>query len=66
MVEELERLFGDAELALEAIGFFKSHDRERIMRTIREVVHRVPLDQREAKLLRAVAIEVARSRERAR
>ena len=65
-VEELERFYGDAERALEAIEFFKTRDRERIMRTIREVVHRVPLDQREAKLLRAIAIEAAKSRERAR
>lgn len=65
-VEELERLYGDAERALGAIEFFKTRDRERIMRTIREVVHRVPLDQREAKLLRAIAIEAAKSRERAR
>ena len=65
-VEELERFYGAAERALEAIEFFKTRDRERIMRTIREVVHRVPLDQREAKLLRAIAIEAAKSRERAR
>ena len=34
------------------------------MRTVREVVHRVPLDEREAKLLRAMAIEVVKYRER--
>jgi tRNA/rRNA methyltransferase/tRNA (cytidine32/uridine32-2'-O)-methyltransferase len=63
-VEEIERLFHDAERALEAIDFFKIRDREHIMRTVREVVHRVPLDQREAKLLRAMAIEVVKYRER--
>lgn len=63
-VEEIERLFGDAERALAAIDFFKIRDREHIMRTVREIVHRVPLDQREAKLLRAMAIEVVKYRER--
>jgi tRNA/rRNA methyltransferase/tRNA (cytidine32/uridine32-2'-O)-methyltransferase len=63
-VEEMERLFADAERALEAIEFFKSRDREHIMRTVREIVHRVPLDEREAKLLRAMAIEVVKYRER--
>jgi tRNA/rRNA methyltransferase/tRNA (cytidine32/uridine32-2'-O)-methyltransferase len=57
---ELELLFADAERALEAIGFFKTRATERIMRTLRAVAHRQPLDQREAKLLRAMAIEVAR------
>ncbi len=63
-VEEVERLFVDAERALEAIEFFKIRDREHIMRTVREIVHRVPLDEREAKLLRAMAIEVVKYRER--
>jgi tRNA/rRNA methyltransferase len=63
-VEEIERLFEDMERALAAIDFFKIRDREHIMRTVREIVHRVPLDQREAKLLRAMAIEVVKYRER--
>ncbi|HMA43650.1 MAG TPA: TrmJ/YjtD family RNA methyltransferase [Gemmatimonadales bacterium] len=63
-VEEIERLFEDTERALAAIDFFKIRDREHIMRTVREIVHRVPLDQREAKLLRAMAIEVVKYRER--
>jgi tRNA/rRNA methyltransferase/tRNA (cytidine32/uridine32-2'-O)-methyltransferase len=61
---DLELLFADAERALERIGFFKARVRERIMRTLRTVVHRQPLDQREAKLLRAMAIEVVRHAER--
>jgi TrmH family RNA methyltransferase len=56
---QLEALFADAERALEAAGFFKSHVEEPILRTLREIAHRVPLDEREAKLLRAMAIEVA-------
>jgi TrmH family RNA methyltransferase len=63
-VEEIERFFTDAERALAAIEFFKVRDREHVMRTVREVVHRVPLDQREAKLLRAMAIEVVKYRDR--
>jgi len=63
-VEELERLFADVERALAVVEFFKTRDREQIMRTVREVVHRVPLDQREAKLLRAMAIEIGKYSER--
>jgi TrmH family RNA methyltransferase len=61
---ELERLFGDIEAALAAVGFFTHRSVEAVMRTVREVVHRVPLDQREAKLLRAMAIEVVKHGER--
>ncbi len=63
--DELERLFADAGRALGAIDFFKTRQQESVMRTVREVVHRVPLDQREAKLLRAMCIEVLRYLERA-
>lgn len=63
-VAEVERFFTDAEQALAAIEFFKVRDREHVMRTVREVVHRIPLDQREAKLLRAMAIEVVKYRDR--
>jgi TrmH family RNA methyltransferase len=63
-VAEIEQFFSDAEQALQAIEFFKVRDREHVMRTVREVVHRVPLDQREAKLLRAMAIEVVKYRDR--
>jgi TrmH family RNA methyltransferase len=63
--EMLEQLFRDAEAALEAIEFFKTHQRESILRTVREVVHRTPLDVREAKLLRAMCIEVMKYLQRA-
>jgi TrmH family RNA methyltransferase len=63
-VEELERLFADTARALDAIEFFKTREREHVLRTLREVGHRVPLDQREAKLLRAIAIEVVKYRDR--
>lgn len=58
--EELEQLFVNAEVALQAIEFFKTHNPASIMRTVREVVHRTPLDAREAKLLRAMCIEVVK------
>ncbi|HVO34757.1 MAG TPA: RNA methyltransferase [Gemmatimonadales bacterium] len=60
--EQLERLFADAEAALRAAGFFKSHVEEPVLRTLREIAHRTPLDAREAKLLRAMALEIARGR----
>lgn len=62
--DELERLFDDAGKALDAINFFKTRQKETVMRTVREAVHRVPLDLREAKLLRAMCIEVVRYLER--
>ena len=61
---ELERLFVDVEAALRAVDFFKHRSVEAVMRTVREVLHRAPLDQREAKLLRAMAIEVVKHGER--
>lgn len=57
---QLEALFADTEAALRAIGFFKAHVEVQVLRTLRDLVHRVPLDEREAKLLRAMAIKVAR------
>ena len=60
--EQLEALFAASEEALRAAGFFKSHVEESVLRTLRDVAHRVPLDAREAKLLRAMAIELARGR----
>src|SRR5437867_6237462 len=63
-VDDLERLFADAEAALRVIEFFKTRQVEGVMRTVREVIHRTPLDEREAKLLRAMAIEVVKYGER--
>ena len=42
----------------------KSKCKQRVMRSLREVLHRIPLDQREAKLIRAMWIEVVRFLER--
>jgi TrmH family RNA methyltransferase len=57
-MQELEFLFADWERTLEAIEFFKTRQRDTVMRSLREVVFRGELDQREAKLLRAMGIEV--------
>ena len=61
---ELERLFEDVARTLEAIDFFKTRNQAGVMRTMREIAHRTPLDAREVKLLRAVAIEVTKYGER--
>jgi tRNA/rRNA methyltransferase/tRNA (cytidine32/uridine32-2'-O)-methyltransferase len=61
---ELERLFVDVARALHAIEFFKTRNQGGVMRTIREIAHRAPLDAREVKLLRAIAIEVTKYGER--
>jgi len=62
--EQLEEVFGAARDTLSAIEFFKTRNPEPIMRTIREMAHRVPLDAREAKLVKAMCIEVLRFLER--
>jgi TrmH family RNA methyltransferase len=62
--EELERLFEGVARALATIDFFKTRNAEGIMRTMRELAHRTPLDLREVKLLRAMAIEVVKYGER--
>lgn len=61
-VEQLERLFAGAREALEAIDFFKTRNPEPILRTVREVIHRTPVDAREIELLRAMCYEVVRAR----
>ena len=62
--EQLELLFRDVEAALHAIEFFKSRNEEAVLRTIREVTHRGPVDERETRLLRAIALEVVHYLER--
>jgi TrmH family RNA methyltransferase len=64
VVEEVERLFVDVARALQAIEFFKTRNQDGVMRTMREIAHRAPLDAREVKLLRAMAIEVTKYGER--
>jgi TrmH family RNA methyltransferase len=59
-----EQLFARAHEALSAVEFFKTRQTASIMRTVREVVHRIPMDSREVKLFRAMCIEVVRFLER--
>jgi tRNA C32,U32 (ribose-2'-O)-methylase TrmJ len=63
---QLEQYFGDVERSLEAIEFFKTRQREHIMRTVRSLTARAAPDARELSLIRAMALEVIRYLERAR
>lgn len=56
--DDLERLSADIERSLDAIEFFKSKKPANIMRTVRGLLHRVPMDKREAKLVKAMVLEV--------
>ncbi|MDX2193863.1 MAG: TrmH family RNA methyltransferase [Gemmatimonadales bacterium] len=53
-----ERLFADWRRLLDAIDFFKTRKEEHVMRSMRELLFRADLDEREAKLLRAISFEV--------
>jgi tRNA/rRNA methyltransferase/tRNA (cytidine32/uridine32-2'-O)-methyltransferase len=64
--EQYERLFADVEQALRAIEFFKTRNEELVLRSFRSLSFRAAPDAREIDLLRAMAIEVSRSLERAR
>jgi len=56
--DELALMFDDIERGLEAIDFFKKRQPAMIMRTMRAVMRRAHVSSREAKLVRAVFIEV--------
>jgi tRNA C32,U32 (ribose-2'-O)-methylase TrmJ len=60
------QLFEDAERALEAIDFFKTRYPEHVMRTAKSLAYRAEPTAREIELIRAMAIEVLRTLERAR
>ncbi|UCG87283.1 MAG: RNA methyltransferase [Gemmatimonadota bacterium] len=62
--EELEQMFSRAEAALDAIDFFKTRNPASVMRSVREVAHRAPMDAREAGLIKAMCVEVVRFLER--
>ena len=63
-VEQLSGVFTAAQDALDAIEFFKTRNPDMVMRTVRIVARRTPLDAREAKLLKAMCMEVLRFLER--
>jgi len=62
--EILERMFNDWERSLWGIEFFKTRQADTVLRTFREILYRADLDDREAKLVRAMGIEVLRYLER--
>jgi TrmH family RNA methyltransferase len=62
--DALEMMHADIEKALDSIDFFRTRNRELILRSLRSIVNRVPLDEREAKLVRAMAIETFKSMQR--
>ncbi|MDQ6831020.1 MAG: TrmJ/YjtD family RNA methyltransferase [Gemmatimonadota bacterium] len=64
--EQFERLFADVHRALDAIDFFKTRNPELILRTARTLAFRAAPDAREIELVRAMAIEVAKTLERVR
>jgi TrmH family RNA methyltransferase len=49
-VETMEYMFGVVEAVLDEVGFFKTPSNEHIMRTVRDVLRRAGLDQREQAL----------------
>jgi len=61
---ELNAMFADMERSLALIDFFKKRRPDMIMRTVRVAARRASLNQREAKLFRAMAIEVRKYVER--
>ena len=62
--EDLERFFVSAEDALVAVDFFKGRNSSHILRMVREVVHRTPMDAREIRMFKAMCIEVVKYLER--
>jgi TrmH family RNA methyltransferase len=62
--DQLAEVFDAAQASLDAVEFFKTRNPEPVMRTLREVVHRASLDAREAKLFKAMCLEVVRFLER--
>ena len=64
--EQFERLFAEADQALDRMEFYKTRYPEYILRTMRSLVFRAAPDSREIELLRAMAYEVMRAMDRAR
>ncbi|MGH7471464.1 MAG: RNA methyltransferase [Longimicrobiales bacterium] len=64
--DELSILFEDMQRGLASVDFFKKRDPAMIMRTMRAVMRRAHVSAREAKLLRAVFIEVRKVVDRIR
>jgi TrmH family RNA methyltransferase len=58
---QLRAVFEQSEAALATIDFFKGKNPEAIMRTLRAVLRRAEMTEREATLLRAMAIETQKA-----
>ncbi|MBI4543708.1 MAG: tRNA (cytosine(32)/uridine(32)-2'-O)-methyltransferase TrmJ [Gemmatimonadetes bacterium] len=56
--EQLQLLFQEAEAGLEAIDFFKARNAPALLRTLRALARRARPNEREARLLRAMALEL--------
>jgi TrmH family RNA methyltransferase len=61
---ELQRAFDDWERALATIEFFKTRNTGMIMRSLRAILRKAEPNEREVKLLRAIAIEIRKYVER--
>ncbi|MBI3566589.1 MAG: hypothetical protein HY084_00110 [Gemmatimonadetes bacterium] len=64
--EAWEQTFADIDRALTEIRFFRTRSSENVMRSVRSLLARATPDSRELMLVRAMAIEVLRSLDRAR
>lgn len=62
--DQLAWLFADWERTLIAVEFFKTRQPDQVMRAFREMIYRAKPEVREAALIRAMGIEVARYLER--
>lgn len=60
-LETMEHMFGVAEQVLDRVGFFKTPTNEHIMRTVRSVMMRAGLDQREQALWFGIFREIDKS-----
>jgi tRNA (cytidine32/uridine32-2'-O)-methyltransferase len=57
---DFERLFASAEDALVAVEFFKGRNSSHILRMVREVAYRTPMDAREVRMFKAMCTEVVK------
>ncbi len=64
--EEWEQAFTDIEKALADVRFFRTRNQEHVMRSVRSRLAHAEPDRRELMLVRAMAIEVMRTLDRAR
>ena len=56
--DELEHMFGALEQGLDRIDFFKARKPDAVLRTIRTILSRADLDERESRLLAGVGFEI--------